>query len=79
MRLERNQSPKDKKLPNLRLGSWRPKMCANTKLDTPQKANSVANKSLSEQERVFKDRAAQERFDYLVKTRNKLWAIIKFK
>ena len=48
-------------------------------LDTPQKAVSVANKNLSETERVFKEQKAQDRFEYLVRTRNKIWAIIKFK
>lgn len=55
------------------------KMSAKTSLDTPQEAVSVANKNLSEQERVFKDQKAQDRFDYLVKTRNNIWAIVKFK
>ncbi len=54
-------------------------MCANTNLDTPQMADSVENKNLSEEERIFKDQKAQDKFDYLVRTRNKLWAIVRFK
>ena len=55
------------------------KMSAKASLDTPQKADSVDNKNLSEKERIFKQQKAQDRFEYLVKTRNKIWAIVKFK
>ncbi|MEK6942499.1 MAG: hypothetical protein AABX00_00355 [Nanoarchaeota archaeon] len=48
-------------------------------LDTPQEAVPVAIKNLSGQEKVFKDQKAQDRFEYLVRTRNKVWAIVKFK
>lgn len=48
-------------------------------LDTPQEAVPVANKRLSERERMFNDQKAQDRFEYLVRTRNKVWAIIKLK
>ena len=54
-------------------------MCANTNLDTPQKADSVENKNLSDEGRIFKEQKAQDRLDYLVRTRNKLWAIVRFK
>ena len=54
-------------------------MSVKTNLDTPQDADSVEDKNLSDKERIFKDQKAQDRLDYLVRTRNKIWAIVRVK
>jgi len=54
-------------------------MCANTNLDTPSRSSKNKNINLSENEGLLKEKKAQDKFNYLVKTKNKLSAIVRFK
>lgn len=49
-------------------------MSEKTKLDTPRSDSSLENIRLSR--RVFKDPKIQERFEYLIRTRNDFGKII---